>query len=304
MIGHHRNLELDQVVHDGVAECGRAAVELDAPEPLADPEVGGDPEGVAVAGQVEKGGGRFFFVGERDVAKLGVEGDQTQVEGRLVVRVPRAATVWIRTGTADIVVRGLTGAVDIRTVAGDVDVRSRPQTFYGESMEGDLDLNIEAGIARARTGTGGIAFTGTVQDLTLSSVDGGLDVTASELRRGQFTTVAGAIVFAGGVRPAGSLIFETHSGDVTLALPSDLDVDSASPPSRAGSIRGTAFRPGPRPAPAAARRCSRPAPAGRRSRSGAIPGRSPSGLAPDRGRTERRSAGRLRALAPNAFVVV
>ena len=183
-------------------------------------------DSLAVTGEVsERGGGRFFIRAEGDVAKLGVEGDQAEVGGRLVVRVPAGATVWIRTGSADITVRELTGAVDIHTAAGDVDVRGQPATFYAESMGGDLTLHIKAGIARARTGTGGITFTGTVEDLALTTVSGALEVTAPELRRGRFTTVDGEIRFTGAVRRAGLLVFETHSGDVTLRLPAGLAAD-------------------------------------------------------------------------------
>ena len=183
-------------------------------------------DSLAVTGEVAaRAGGRFFIRAEDDVAKLGVEGAQAEVGGRLVVRVPAGATVWIRTGSADITIRELTGAVDIHTVAGNVDVRGRPTTFYAESMGGDLALHIKAGIARARTGTGGITFTGTVEDLALATVSGALDVTAPELRRGRFTTVDGGIDFSGAVRPAGVLVFETHSGDVTLRLPARLAAD-------------------------------------------------------------------------------
>ena len=187
---------------------------------------GWDVDSLEVTGTVEPAsGGRFFAVAENDVAKVGVEGDQAEVGGRLVVRVPTGATVWIRTGSADVVVRGLTGSVDVHTVAGRVDVRSLPTTFYAESMGGELELDLDGGIARANTGTGDITFTGSVQDLALRTVSGALHVTASELRRGQFTTVDGHIGFRGAIHPAGVLTFETHSGDVAVRLPPSLSAD-------------------------------------------------------------------------------
>jgi hypothetical protein len=187
---------------------------------------GWDADSLAVTGTVDgAGGGRFFAMAGDDVAKVGVEGDQDEVGGRLVVRVPRGATVWIRTGSAEVVARELAGAVDIHTVAGRVDARGRPATFYAESMAGDLELHLKAGVARASTGTGDITFTGSVQDLALRTVSGTLDVTAPELLRGQFTTVDGDIGFRGAIRPAGALAFETHSGDVSVRLPASLSAD-------------------------------------------------------------------------------
>lgn len=187
---------------------------------------GWDADSLAVTGTVDAtGGGRFFAMAGDDVAKLGVEGDQDEVSGRLVVRVPAGATVWIRTGSADVVVRGLTGSVDIHTAAGRVDVRSRPATLYAESMAGDLELHVKAGIARANTATGDIIFTGSVQDLALRTVSGTLDVTAPGLGRGEFTTVEGDIRFTGDVRPGGALALDTHSGDVAIRLPASLAAD-------------------------------------------------------------------------------
>ncbi|MDX1675115.1 MAG: DUF4097 family beta strand repeat-containing protein [Longimicrobiales bacterium] len=183
-------------------------------------------DSLAVTGEVDgTAGGRFFLRAEGDVAKLGVEGDQAAVSGRLVVRLPAGATVWVRTTGADVTVRGLTGAVDIHTVSGDVDVESRPATCYAESMAGDLTLRLEAGIVRARAGTGRIGFTGTATDLGLSTVSGALTVSAPVLRRGRFTTVDGALDFTGDVRTGGALVFETHSGDIGIRLPRDVAAD-------------------------------------------------------------------------------
>mgnify|MGYP006279846249 CR=1 FL=1 len=187
---------------------------------------GWDADSLAVTGEVAgAAGGRFFLRAEGDAAKLGVEGDQAEVRGRLVVRVPRGATVWIRTTSADVVVRELTGRVDVHTVAGGVDVRGRPETLYAESMSGEVELDLEGRIVRARSGTGGIRFRGSADDLTLDAVDGRLRVAATGLRRGRFTTVGGAIDFTGGVRRAGALTFETHAGDVRLELPAGLAAD-------------------------------------------------------------------------------
>lgn len=187
---------------------------------------GWDADSLAVAGTVaEAGGGRFFLRAGGDAAKLGVEGDQAEVRGTLVVRLPRTATVWIRTATADVEVRGLVGSVDVHTAAGSVDLEGRPERLYAESMAGDLALRVEGGVVRARSGTGRLSFAGTAEDLALDAVSGTLSVETPALRRGRLTTVDGAVRFTGALRPAGALIVETHSGDVTLRLPRDLAAD-------------------------------------------------------------------------------
>lgn len=179
-----------------------------------------DADSLAVTGT----GGRFFLHAEEGVAKLGTEGGLHESGGDLIVRVPRAATVWVRTGSADVVIRGLRGTVDVHSVSGAIDVSGRPGQLYAESMGGDLVLDVTGGIARAKTATGGIAFTGSARDLNLSTVSGDLQIDAG-LLRGRFDTVDGELRFTGTIRTGGSLSFETHSGDVRLRLPSDFAAD-------------------------------------------------------------------------------
>lgn len=180
-------------------------------------------DSIHVTGETEVG--EFFFFGRGAAAKLGFQGPEEDVRGRLVVRVPEGATVWIRSGTADIVVRGFDGSLDIHSVSGAVDVDGRPANLYAESMGGDLLLRVESEIVRAQAGTGRLEFSGTAGDLTLSTVSGDLVVEAPDLRRVRLTTVDGDIRFAGAVGTGGSLAGETHAGDVTLRLPADFAAD-------------------------------------------------------------------------------
>lgn len=180
-------------------------------------------DSVHVTGEIEVG--EFFFHGRGAAAKLGLQGREEDVRARLVVRVPEAATVWIRTVTADVAVRGLGGTLDVHSVSGAVDVEGRPANLYAESMGGDVHLRVKSEIVRAQTGTGRLVFSGTAGDLTLSTVSGNLAVETSDLRRGRLTTVDGAIRFAGSVGAGGSLAGETHAGDVTLRLPADFAAD-------------------------------------------------------------------------------
>lgn len=180
-------------------------------------------DSIHVTGETEAG--EFFFFGRGAAAKLGLQGREEDVHGRLVVRVPENATVWIRTGTADVAVRGLGGSLDVHSVSGAVDVEGRPANLYAESMGGDVHLRVESEIVRAQAGTGRLVFSGTAGDLTLSTVSGDLAVETPDLRRGRLTTVDGDIRFDGAVGPGGSLAGETHAGDVTLRLPVDLAAD-------------------------------------------------------------------------------
>lgn len=184
---------------------------------------GWDADSIAVTGHAEPG--RFYIAARDDVAKLGLEGDLDAASGDLFVRVPRGATLWIRTTSSDITVRGMTGSLDLYSVTGAIEVEGNPAHFHAESMGGDLTLRIESAVARARTGAGGIVFEGAAEDLTLGTVDGAITVATPGVRRARLTTVEGDIRFTGDVRSAGSLELETHSGDVLLRLPPGIRAD-------------------------------------------------------------------------------
>lgn len=184
---------------------------------------GWDVDSLAVTGTAPRGA--FFLHGDGQAAKVGLEGNLDVLSGDLVVRVPRSATVWIRTTSASITVRGLTGSLDVYSVTGAMDVAGRPAHFFAESMAGDLTLAIQADVARARTGAGRIRFTGAVADLSLATVGGFLEVEAEGLRRGRFTTVEGNLTYTGDLSRGGFLEMETHSGDARLTLPPSLEAD-------------------------------------------------------------------------------
>lgn len=178
---------------------------------------GWDADSIAVSGRVAPG--QFFLAGADDVAKLGLEGNLDVARGDLSVRVPHGATLWIRTVSADITVRGVTGSLDLYSVTGVIDVDGEPASFNAESMGGDLTLRLRSPVSRARTGTGGIVFEGAADDLTLTTVSGSIQAVTAPVRRARLTTVEGDIRFSGDVRSAGSLEIESHSGDLVLRVP-------------------------------------------------------------------------------------
>src|SRR5689334_2045704 len=83
--------------------------------------IGWDAESLAVSGRLEREAGRFYAAGDSRVRKLGVDVPLEQrAAGRaeLEVRVPRRASVWVKTATADIEVEGVDGTLDLNSVSG------------------------------------------------------------------------------------------------------------------------------------------------------------------------------------------
>lgn len=143
----------------------------------------------------------------------------------LDVRVPRGARVWIKTLSAPVTVRGVTGGVDVSTVSAPVRVEGSPRELRAEAMDGAIVVDGAPAWARLRTATGDITLRGGGTNVGLTSVSGSLRVDEGTVARGRFETVDGTIHFAARTDPTGSYEFDTHAGSVELRLTPDAAAD-------------------------------------------------------------------------------
>lgn len=190
---------------------------------------GWEEDSILVRGTVDAGG-EFYMAGSGRSAKLGVSPGARRDSGRperasLRVKIPRGATVWVKTESADIEVEGLSGGLDALSVTGRIEVRGRLRQVYAESMGGDVTIEASAPTVRAKTAGGSVRFRGEAEDITATTVAGDVAVEVPPVERGRFESVTGDVRFRGSVRRGGSLSFHTHSGRVELAVPADIDAD-------------------------------------------------------------------------------
>ena len=184
---------------------------------------GWDRDSIAVSGSVPRGAGKFFIGGAGSAAKLGVMSDSLGAPGAtLEVSVPRGATVWIKSSSADVTLSGVDGDVDISTVSGAIRAEGAPRRLTAEAMDGDIDLTTRAAITRVKTAGGSITIHGGGGDITASSVSGTIRYSgAHKVLVGRLETVTGAVTFQGTVMRGGTLSIETHDGPVDLSVPRD-----------------------------------------------------------------------------------
>ncbi len=138
--------------------------------------------------------------------------------GALELRVPRGARVWVKSGTADIDARDVTGGLDLNVIGGRVTVTGSPRELQIEAMDAAVTIDGSPEWLRAKSASGDITVRGGSNDLGLTSVSGALKVEGGSVARGRLETVTGAITFAATPSPAGALDFDSHSGTVDLAL--------------------------------------------------------------------------------------
>lgn len=184
---------------------------------------GWDQDSVSISGTVPRGAGQFYAGGSRTGIKLGIETDSLGAPGvELDVRVPRGATVWIKSSSAAVTLGGVEGDVDIATVSGDIRVEGAPRRVSAEAMDGDIELTTRAAVTRAKTAGGTITINGGGGDVTASSVSGAVRYTgAHKLLVGRLESVSGTVTFQGTVIRGGTLAIETHDGPVDVRVPRD-----------------------------------------------------------------------------------
>ena len=188
--------------------------------------IGWDRDSIAVTGTVPTGA--FYMGGSGRGAKLGVErpeGSKGDPPASLEIRVPRNARLWVKSASASVEASGLTGELECSSVDGSVRVEGSLRLVVAESMEGNLSVYGPMSVVRLKGGGGTITLRGARGDVLATTVGGAILATDAALTRAHLETVSGPVAYDGTVAPRGTLEVTTHSGDVTLRLPTEISAE-------------------------------------------------------------------------------
>jgi DUF4097 and DUF4098 domain-containing protein YvlB len=136
--------------------------------------------------------------------------------------------VWVKTGSAHIVVSDVDGGLDLNVVGGSIDVRGSPRELRAESMDGAVTVEGAPEWMRVKTATGDIVLRGGGQNVGASTISGAIDARDGQTERATLETTTGPIRFALAVARGASIELETHSGaiDIQLARKADVELDA------------------------------------------------------------------------------
>ena len=158
-------------------------------------------------------------------AYVELPGERLGREGALVLRVPRGARVWLKTGSADIDVTGVTGGLDLNVVGGAIVVHGNPRELRAESMDGDIMVDGAPAWLRAKTATGNIALLGGGADVGASTISGTIRSRGGSVERMKLESTTGPIFIANVPTRGGTVEIDTHGGGVELELTRQADVE-------------------------------------------------------------------------------
>ena len=220
-------MSAQQPVLRGHAAAPDASIRLVAPVERVQ-VIGWTRDSVDVSGTVPTGSRVEFAAGDGMARglKMYVElpGERLGHEGALLLRVPRGARVWLKTGSADIDVAGVTGGLDLNVVGGAIVVHGNPRELRAESMDGDITVDGAPAWVRAKTATGNIALSGGGDDVGASTISGTIRSRGGPVERMKLESTTGPIYVANLPARAGTLEIDTHGGGVDLELPREAGV--------------------------------------------------------------------------------
>jgi DUF4097 and DUF4098 domain-containing protein YvlB len=118
-------------------------------------------------------------------------------------------------------VKGVHGDLETRTQSADVDLRDVGRIDV-ESLSGDVAIQVVNGESTIHTVSGEVQLGAARGDLEIETVSGDIDLRDVVAKQIRVHTTSGDVDFSGQILPDGRYEYNTHSGEIRLALPADV----------------------------------------------------------------------------------
>ncbi len=163
---------------------------------------------------------------ETSLSRSSVSIEARSVGGRMgntryELTVPAGTRVDASAVSGDITIRGTGTEVEAHSVSGTVTVEDASGIVEVGSVSGGVDLRRVSGRLEVSTVSGDVDIDDAAGDLEGNAVSGSFLVRRGRLRSMRVETVSGDLGYDGSWDPSGTYRFNTHSGDVSLAIPAN-----------------------------------------------------------------------------------
>lgn len=118
----------------------------------------------------------------------------------------------------DLDVEGVTGGIKASTLNGDLVARGVGDVSFN-TMNGQIRVDGSRGRVSVSAVSGRIEISGATGDVDAQTVSGPIGLFRIASSRVSASSVSGEVIFEGAIRDNGSYEFNSHSGTVTLAIP-------------------------------------------------------------------------------------
>ena len=184
---------------------------------------GAERNEIRVRARTENGGIRFSSNGTR--ATLEPASGRGCSDGNFEVTVPAGTKVSATTWSGSLSVRGVHGDIEAHAQSGDVQVRDAGDRLDIESLSGDVVVTGVRGESTINTISGSVTLSAARGNTSIESVSGDVDLRDVVAKQIRLHTTSGDLSYTGAILDAGRYEFNTHSGEIVLALPADIGAE-------------------------------------------------------------------------------
>lgn len=140
------------------------------------------------------------------------------------VRVP----VWLNVGVAgnhvEVEIRGVNGRIEVETIDGDVFVKGGREKTVLQSIKGDIRLEGAEGEIGVESADGDVTVIDSKGTLIVAAVNGDVRCENVVSSMVEVETLQGDILFDGALADEGDYYFTTHTGEIELSVPRDVNL--------------------------------------------------------------------------------
>ena len=141
------------------------------------------------------------------------------------ISLPRGAAVNVNSVSGDMKVSNVDGALRAETVSGDVTITSAGQLEAAKTVSGDVTVQTagSTGDVSAASVSGNVIMRSVkARSIDLNSVSGDVKLTDLTADRVKANSISGDMGFTGPLAKGGRYMFQSHSGDVTVTIGSQV----------------------------------------------------------------------------------
>lgn len=185
---------------------------------------GWDRKDAHIKAQSERGEFEFELSSSRIILQArssrGTRGERGGRETRYELKVPRGVRVVANSMTGEVTITGTGGSVEAGSISGDVAVDDASGRSELTSVSGDVSGKRIKGDVEATSVSGQVELQDVEGRVRSGTTSGDIVLTRIISRNLEASTTSGDIEFEGGVESDGRYEFNSHSGDISLVVPS------------------------------------------------------------------------------------
>lgn len=144
----------------------------------------------------------------------------------VVVRIPRASSVTIKTMSGHTTVEGPTKEIGVSSMSGDVDVSESCDALDVRTASGDVRTGVVRDLLKCKSASGNVQCGAAAKKTEISSASGDVELYANQAGKVTVKVVSGDVR----LRVAAGLLVDVNASTVSGDMSSNIDLDGAGAP--------------------------------------------------------------------------